>query len=73
MRKAAIGAFLVLAVGFAVMAVMSAVEGHDMLSSVNYEPTGSSLNQGVFSNAFLAIVFALPAVVLIRSGARKEK
>jgi hypothetical protein len=73
MRALAVAAFLFLALGSAVCAVMSAVAGYDVLSSVQRDPARMPLNVGVFLNAFLAIAFVAAAILLIRSGDRGEK
>jgi len=72
MRTVAIVVFLFLALCFAVYAATSAVVGHNALSSVHREQTKTSLNSGVFSNAFLSLTFVSAAVLLIRSGRRRQ-
>ena len=73
MRTVAIVVLLFFALGGAVFAVTSAVAGHNMLSSIDREQTKTSLNFGVFSNAFVSLTFVSAAVLLIRSRPRGQK
>jgi hypothetical protein len=67
MRRVCIVVLAFFALGFIAFAAMSAVEGHDTLSSLNLEDSRSPINRGVFTNAALATVFAAGALAVGRS------
>jgi hypothetical protein len=72
MRHVGVIVLAFFAVGFAACAVMSAVEGHNVIASVEFDRSRSALNAGVFLNSALALCFAAGAAGLFRSR-RKQR